>query len=395
MPSLVAWLDASAAEQQRMREIIRLFTERESRDELGVGQVRDVISEGLFPGTSTLLTRARYLLFVPWCFQLAAGKPDPLAAADRNERILIGALKQEEDFAGLLGMRSGAALKTLPSTIYWTTLRHYGILREGFTTREEALFAPADDVRGDDEGTRKAASAWNVPPMPSGLPAQAPGGFTLPRTEAEWLCDRILEHAPDTLMSYLVEHPPSRDSEAPWEDEVVSSVTGETAALLGQARSFSTAMHGAALLYNLLLAEEYEEAGFTTLEEPVAFYQGELSDWAARAHALAIDRWDTEDLWRWVYGVAKARVAPRSARFIDEWVDRLRVTDLGHLAHDEPARRFIRVREHTHKGSQARLGNPRRVGLWPGAAGSAAITFRWPQARRVLLDIHDGLAGDA
>jgi hypothetical protein len=72
-----------------MREIIKLFTDRDSRDELGLGQVRDAISDGLFPGTSVLLTRARYLLFVPWCFQLAEGKPDPVALAEKHERTLI------------------------------------------------------------------------------------------------------------------------------------------------------------------------------------------------------------------------------------------------------------------------------------------------------------------
>ena len=55
-----------------MREIVNLFTQSESRDELGIGQVRDAFSDSLFPGTSTLHTRARYLLFVPWCFIKAA-----------------------------------------------------------------------------------------------------------------------------------------------------------------------------------------------------------------------------------------------------------------------------------------------------------------------------------
>ncbi|NHB84268.1 hypothetical protein G7085_05605 [Tessaracoccus sp. HDW20] len=48
-----------------MREIVELFMDRESRDELGIGVIRDTIADGLFPGTSTLLTRARYLLFIP------------------------------------------------------------------------------------------------------------------------------------------------------------------------------------------------------------------------------------------------------------------------------------------------------------------------------------------
>jgi len=54
-----------------MRELLGLFAETESRDELGIGQVRDAFSDLLFPGTSTLHTRARYLLIVPWCYQEA------------------------------------------------------------------------------------------------------------------------------------------------------------------------------------------------------------------------------------------------------------------------------------------------------------------------------------
>ena len=74
MSSFIAWLDASREDQRRMREIVNLFTQSESRDELGIGQVRDAFSDLLFPGTSTLHTRARYLLFVPWCFVSGNGQ---------------------------------------------------------------------------------------------------------------------------------------------------------------------------------------------------------------------------------------------------------------------------------------------------------------------------------
>lgn len=63
--STVAWLDTSADEQRRVRDLIALFEETESRDELGIDQIRDVLSDVLFPGTSVLQTRARYFLLVP------------------------------------------------------------------------------------------------------------------------------------------------------------------------------------------------------------------------------------------------------------------------------------------------------------------------------------------
>jgi len=71
MPSTLTWLDVSAEQQRRVRDMIRLFEEPGTRDELGVGPVRDAFSELLFPGTSVIQTRARYFLFVPWYFQEA------------------------------------------------------------------------------------------------------------------------------------------------------------------------------------------------------------------------------------------------------------------------------------------------------------------------------------
>lgn len=78
MPSSIAWLDTSADEQRSVRDIIALFTQHESRDELGLGTIRDALSNRLFPGTSVLQTRARYFLIVPWCFQHAARDGLPL-----------------------------------------------------------------------------------------------------------------------------------------------------------------------------------------------------------------------------------------------------------------------------------------------------------------------------
>jgi hypothetical protein len=49
MVSALAWLDVSREEQRRVREMLQLFAQTDSRDEMGVGQIRDVFSELLFP----------------------------------------------------------------------------------------------------------------------------------------------------------------------------------------------------------------------------------------------------------------------------------------------------------------------------------------------------------
>src|SRR4051812_1685875 len=141
MTVTIAWLDASREDQRRMREIVNLFAQSESRDELGIGQIRDAFSDLLFPGTSTLHTRARYLLLIPWCYRTAAKKaadgPDLERRAALNERKLIAVLNEAGATDGLIGRQVLTKLKTLPSALYWSALERYGI-RVGEITDELA-----------------------------------------------------------------------------------------------------------------------------------------------------------------------------------------------------------------------------------------------------------------
>ena len=67
--SAFAWLSYSESERRKALDVISLFRERDTRDELGIGVIRDAFADLLFPGTSTIQTRARYFLFVPWIYQ--------------------------------------------------------------------------------------------------------------------------------------------------------------------------------------------------------------------------------------------------------------------------------------------------------------------------------------
>lgn len=93
MPSSLTWLDVSAENQRRVRDMIRLFEEPGTRDEFGIGPVRGAFGDLLLPGTSTIQTRARYFLFIPWHFQDAqrrgARGQQLTQRVDRSERQLI------------------------------------------------------------------------------------------------------------------------------------------------------------------------------------------------------------------------------------------------------------------------------------------------------------------
>ena len=65
----LAWLDFAERDRRRMLDVVKLFREQETRDELGIGGVRDAFAELFFPGTSTIMTRARYFLLIPWLYR--------------------------------------------------------------------------------------------------------------------------------------------------------------------------------------------------------------------------------------------------------------------------------------------------------------------------------------
>ena len=60
--SSVDWTDSSEKERRSMIEVVALFKQRDTRDELGLDSIRDTLADLFFPGTSTLEAWACYFL---------------------------------------------------------------------------------------------------------------------------------------------------------------------------------------------------------------------------------------------------------------------------------------------------------------------------------------------
>jgi Family of unknown function (DUF6361) len=398
MPSMIAWLDASREDQRRMREIVNLFTQSESRDELGIGQVRDAFSDSLFPGTSTLHTRARYLLFVPWCFVAAAAKGGIAARGERrvedNERALIAGLTDLGATDGLIGRLAGVAVKTLPSTVYWGALRQYGIVQ--VTEPLDALGFPVTSDPDQEELAERVIGAWSptLPPIPPGFPRHPETGFELSRAEARWLQERMLGGTEGSLLHHLASdgNRPQPNSNAPWDDPICRTPVPEVKGILEHARLFSLAVHGASFLYNLMVAERYVAAGHTKIEKPVERYRDRLQEWAQECEEndMQLAAWDRGAFWDVILAV-NPQVRPGTRRFLGTWFDRVCSLDLRHAADDDALRELIDRRERAQKGSQSRLTNDRLLAAWSGQSGTRRLTYRWDQANRIIQDLHDGL----
>ncbi len=404
MPSVMAWLDESAEQQRRARELVRLGATAESRDELGIGQIRDVYANRLFPGTSVIQTRARYFLFVPWLFQMheARGRSgdDLLRRVNASERSLIATLKDSAlgaddgpDLEGLIGSRAGVGVKILPSAIYWGGLDTFGVLRSPVSPDGLGSVAALDKLDPDaaDERVARARSDWDVLDAPPDFPAVVDGGFALTPDEGLWLRERIQKEVEGTLLAHLVgsAQPPLATTFGPWEEPLALTANEHIVQILEEARVFSLVFHGATLLYNLLLARAYEKAGFNRVTGKVDHYLGELATWAedCEADRDVVAGWDMSAWWREIHSF-NPRIGPWTREFASEWLGLVQSGPASRLPQDKTAARLIEQREiRQKKKAQARLVNERLLRNWNGAAGADRLVYRWPTVRRLVTDI--------
>jgi hypothetical protein len=398
--SSLSWLDFSEEDQRKAREIVALFSERESRDELGIGTIRDVFSEALFPGTSVIQTRLRYFLFVPWIFREAERQKRTgqrfLSWTDYQERRLIESLRAGGDLNGLIGREAGVKLKTLPSAIYWGGLTRFGILRRAATVQQLASgWTPSADEQALTELADRWSPTWhpNLPEPPPRFFEMSGCDFQLTEEEAAWLAERILDSAAGTVLAHLVSQRvrPSVNSGAPWEDDAVLSAAPAQRRAVDEAYRFSAAMHGAALLYNLLLARRAVAMELAP-EKLVEDYTALLAEWWEEMtdDEADIGTWNLRDLWSYVRA-ANPRISVHTIRFTTQWIEAVRDGRAAGAADDKALCDLVAHRELQQKGRQARLTNDRLMRQWSGASGTQALDYRWPLVRRLVIDLIDGL----
>ena len=395
----LTWLDLTASDRDKVRRVLDLFNEQGTVDELGLGSLRDTISNALFPGTSVLLTRLRYALFIPWIYQeLESWGPgyDIPHNAREMEVALIDALAESNDTNGVIGISSGATLRRLASTAYWSFLVHLGLFVPNrpqswyHSNFDELLRRRARHAGADDPGvvwTQEPTWHPRLPAAPDEFPEVA--DFALTFDEADFLQDRILARSPDSLLSHLAQAGSSGLSEDFWDEPVALQAPAESVDLIELARRFSLQVEGAPLLYNLMLAEQRQAVQPSEGdEERIESYRSELSEWAQQEGQES--PLNTSWLWSTVVENGGAIREPQR-RFIERWSGEIREHGADAVSDSHALRQLIRRREIGLKGPRARVANRGRLLDWSGRTGTGRMRFRWPNVRQILIDLHQGL----
>jgi hypothetical protein len=393
MSSVLAWLDHDEQQRSHAIELIQLFKDEGTVDEIGIGSIRDTIADALFPGTSVLHTRARYLLFVPWLLKEAARtsrSAEAGAARFRSLEVrLIDALISGGETDGVIGRSARSRLKRMPSTAYWAAMRRFDIRRADFS--QDGFFRAVAAARVstpqepsvEDLGTVEPGMAFpgldpDIPPMPPALVDVVT--FALTGAEADYLRDRIVASTTGSLLAWLLVHS-ARNEEAAWiwEHPDVWRAPEALSELVDHGRRFHHSIHGAALIYNLLLGEKKES------EERVSHYRQALDEWRADLDRHDVwNGWDRPRFWRGIL-TRNPRIRLSTRTFVDAWLDGARTSDAP--ADDRALRDLVAGREFTLKGGRARLHNPSALDAWTGGSGLVRLDYRWTVARQLTNDI--------
>ncbi len=408
MVSSLTWIDHDAAARERSLRILSLF-KTTTRDELGLGAIRDSFADRLFPGTSTIQTRLRYMLFVPWIYRALEERRVRVERfapkADAAERDLIESLRGAYDRErGILGGQAGRDLKKLPSSVYWAGLGSWGILRtdlsqDQYYRRIGTIYDKRDEQhrvavgrrgRGDDD---EGMAAWGTVTWHPQLPACPPDfpndiNFQLTAEEASFLIDRIHERHAGSLLGHLSLKPEPVDVPFAWLHPEWAAFPSEHKELLDHARLFSEVMHGAALVYNIALSK------LGNRDAKVEAYQEVAAEWASSLDLAEIKRWNLDRLLELTRNQGHV-IKPDAERFVRGWV-RTVVDGKGDVADHPGARSLVRLRESEVKSpGRRRFENRRALDEWGGASGLGRMNYRWDTARKFLDDLNRGLEGRA
>ena len=403
--STLSWLDSSEHERRSVLELVSTLNEPGTLDELGIGTIRDTIADALFPGTSTIQTRARYFLFIPWILQIVEGG-SPRGAEDRARRLQMQlrdalVMTHGPNEPGVIGREAGAALQRWPLDIYWLGMARWGIRRHPgsissyfaslgqpspWRLLDRALDEPVEGRR--DEAVDYIPGNWApFPPPPDGFPEVA--SFALTADEARFLRERVVLTHPDGHLAHILQTGEGVDAYSasyPWNHPAAHTAPTAAREWLHDARLFSLVHQGAVLLYNLMLARKLDS------EDNIDEFSTGLAAWSESIANTEsdLDRWDRASMWKRLLGV-NPRLRPRTREFADRWYELAATRRGGSIGDSMEAQRLIREREHALKGARARLTYAEARDRRRGFPTSARLEFRWTQIQRITSDVISAL----
>ena len=389
---LVGWFHLSGEETARARDFLRRCNGEDAVDELGFGILRDGFSDQFYPGTSTVMTQPRYLLFIPAIYrsmertlERRKGAIEDVSRRSREMqdqlRDVLAATYEHKRGRGVIGI-SAREPERYPSAIYWASLRALGIFRRPGMAEGDYLRSLGNHYeashRDSNNGDPVAEIAVPVPAWNSNFPYVEKGepvldargrfvdgiGFELLPEEAVALRDCYLR--PDTndqrgagiersLLASLIDRRWKKRFDFPWDVKPPQHLEQP----VDDAKHFSLLARGATLQYYFWLIEERRQHGW---DVPDADIEEWFAVWWKEGRPQLLDWPEDEFLVRRERDVRTAR---KDAAFLKDWMRHCRgARTAGSFLRDTATRDLIVERERICKPRKARLTYRKHLETW-------------------------------
>lgn len=389
----IGFIDYSHDERNKILSTLRLLGDQTALDELGISVVRDAFADILFPGISTLQTRAKYFVLLPYLFQSA--KEQAERGKLRNGQDLLRWVNEGEDRiaavltnncpseeVGIIGKnayRNKRSVKNKPSAIYWSGLRTFGIFRGGNASIPAAckmLYAAArqkaeaeiklGDEDYDDPTAADQGNALFLPIRPD-YDYEKGASIGLTAKEAAFLSECI-QRSPLSAGSLLAFFVKNRMVSSDFLSVPEELLPTDLRMDYGLARDFSHFIFGAHIRYNVIYSE-YTDSAVT--DRYNAWREEFLSE------PFALDP-----------VLERVSCPPALAAFCHAFLDAVKADDSA-VMDDLIVHREVQV-----KGARSKLRKPKEYRYDPEhPIHLYELDFRFGRAKVIIQDILDGLEG--
>lgn len=403
----IGWIDFSTNDRNRIGSVLDLLRPEGMVDELGLGTIRDAMANELFPGISTIQTRAIYFFIIPYILydyqQLKPAQRRSKSSSkflEEKEYEIMWALAEQYKYQegnGVIGITKRKPQKIVrrPSAIYWKGLYTYnfintqGLSAESFLNQTanvtmESLLSSVqngDDMPGDD-GDAEYENIFKLK-IPFKENWKTNLTLELNKEQAELFNDRIISIAKEKLISELLQQ------DKLWEIFILAEsfmqfanaakslpLSDNLKGRLILSHDFSELMYGAHLAYNCQLQSKVFNSNY---------YEKEFQEWidGIKNNMIDYSNFNPDILFSYA-----TTTKSTTALFVKEWWKQtkdgfkdLKKRDL-----------MIEQQEAMVKGGKARLRWKKtddvKEKIW---LGLKHFDYRFSPARTILKDIKTGL----
>ena len=411
--SSIGWIDFSDNDRQKVLKVIELLKGEGTVDEFGIGVIRNSLSDAMFPGITTIMTRAKYYFIVPRILNdFITEKPAKISAKEylrRKENEVMNELAVKYDYSEdekIMGIsvakqnrdvapNKWEELQRKPSVIYWNALRSYKIYNGELSlsnlldvldrkSKPDSAYTyiPIEGETSNDKDAELTDSYFSLPDQPKKW--QENLTIDLTPVEADFLKHRIIDEYPDSLLAMILKTKSATKDflkSGSFNDmcdmPFVKQLPAENRNIVYTARAFWKIMEGAHIRFNMLLHKK-AQGNKDYLKEVDNFWK----DWVSEMKQFDWNNFDRNNMW--LITKQHSKVKTETEKFVNNWIDLIENKDYNTSKLDA----LVFKQESDNKKSRSKL-KPDHDDYYAGWVGISDMDFRFRNAKVIIKDIAD------